>query len=810
MSGYGTRIATAVERRLRDLGTWAFRRPIAALAVVGLLSAAALATASRLQVNADLSELLPRTFPSLQAFDVLKERFGGIGFVVVVGQGAEPETLRRFAADVAKQVDGLETVRYVDYLRPMEFFRDHALYFLDLDDLTEIQATLEKRLEWEKRHANPMYVDFEDALPPSLEFTDIVHKYAGRGDRRWVKAQLGEHFYLDEGKRLVAVFVKPAQASTDLSFTRRLVGEVKDAVGRLDLAQYPGLEVGFTGTYPKRIDQQEIIDRDLRVASLVAFLLIFGYFLIHFRQITAVAVALTPMLVGTLWTYGFAGAAFGVLNILTSFIGAIIMGIGNDHGLHLLARYKAEVALGRSEPEAARLTFGNTGRAALVSALTSCVGFAGLGLSEFRAFREFGLIAAAGGLLMVLAYMLTLPALLSLAMKTGWRLRLLADERATPLAGILTRRATGILVTAAFTVVVGLLLISRVGFNYDFNSLGNTDLESFRLDTKVNALLGYSQTPVVMLTDSLTEESHAATALRASQRTRGRDSTVDFIVAGADLVPQDQAAKEPHLRAIGDLLRQVSPRRLSAERRGQLATILRMTEAKPFGRTELPVEVRRQFQGLNSLAGRGFVLAFPAISTSDGHAVMRMASEIRAVTSLKGEVYPAAGESLILADILHMVINEAPIVLTLTVIATFLISLLLIGRLRETLLALGPTAATLIVTLGFLPLMWLPLNYLNIILIPFLFGYGIESGAHLVTRLSVEPDLDRVLPTTGRAIVASLSTTAFGFGAMLIAKHPGLRSLSELALVGLGANMLACTVVLPSFVVWYRRRSLNQ
>ena len=68
--------------------------------------------------------------------------------------------------------------------------------------------------------------------------------------------------------------------------------------------------------------------------------------------------------------------------------------------------------------------------------------------------------------------------------------------------------------TAAALVVLCLFLVPKVTFNYNFNSLGNSDLESFRLDFEVNELLGYSQTPMVVLTDSLAEERSAAAQLR--------------------------------------------------------------------------------------------------------------------------------------------------------------------------------------------------------------------------------------------------------------------------------------------------------
>ncbi len=43
------------------------------------------------------------------------------------------------------------------------------------------------------------------------------------------------------------------------------------------------------------------------------------------------------------------------------------------------------------------------------------MGFSGPALSEFRAFHEFGTIAAAGMLLIVFAYIVVMPSLLGLA-----------------------------------------------------------------------------------------------------------------------------------------------------------------------------------------------------------------------------------------------------------------------------------------------------------------------------------------------------------------------------------------------------------
>jgi predicted RND superfamily exporter protein len=297
------------------------------------------------------------------------------------------------------------------------------------------------------------------------------------------------------------------------------------------------------------------MDRDLQIASLVAFLLVLGYQILHFRQALAVFMVLLPLGLGVLWTYGFAGAAFGVLNVLTAFIGAITMGLGNDHGLHLLGRLKSELHAGRPPEEAVRITFGSTGRAALTSAMTTMVGFLGLSISQFRVFREFGIIAAVGVLLTVFAYLVLLPALLSLAWRFGWRPTMARGEVTSPLVGLVQRHTRGILVGAAVAAVACAFAVPRLAFNYDFNAMQNSDLPSFRLDEKVNRLLGYSQTPVVVLTDSVAEEQRATQALRQRQAALGEHSTLDFIVSGGDLVPAGQEEKQPIIAAIGGLLR---------------------------------------------------------------------------------------------------------------------------------------------------------------------------------------------------------------------------------------------------------------
>ena len=102
-----------VDFTVGQAAAWTYRNAIRALAAAALLTLIGFALSTRLTLNADMSSLLPETFESVKDLAVLREKFGGMGYVVVVGQGAQPDVLRRFADDMAAGIGKLEGIRFV-------------------------------------------------------------------------------------------------------------------------------------------------------------------------------------------------------------------------------------------------------------------------------------------------------------------------------------------------------------------------------------------------------------------------------------------------------------------------------------------------------------------------------------------------------------------------------------------------------------------------------------------------------------------------------------------------------------------------
>jgi uncharacterized protein len=147
---------------------------------------------------------------------------------------------------------------------------------------------------------------------------------------------------------------------------------------------------------------------------------------------------------------------------------------------------------------------------------------------------------------------------------------------------------------------------------------------------------------------------------------------------------------------------------------------------------------------------------------------------------------------MVLADIIEMVIDEGSPILIGAVLAVLAAMWLTLGSLKNALLCITPTLVSVLALMGLMPLLHVPFNYLNILVVPVLVGTTVDAGVHLLSRLS-DKDTSRFTPVyaeTGRAICGGLLTSAVGFSALMLAAHPGLNSIGQLANLGMATNLL--------------------
>lgn len=779
-------VAKIGSQALRSVVRTSFFYPRRTLLVLVLVSVVATYASARLIVDSDLAALLPKTARSVVDLEVLSQKEQGLGYVTIVLQQGERDERLRYAQELANRLETLETIRYVEFERPVSWFEQRALYYLDVPRLERFADEVDERTQWEIVQHNPLYFNLEeDSGPPLVE----VPSFEGGDAPAAMQSQFRGRYFEDAEQTTQVVLARPFQRATDLDFSRRVVSDVERIIGELNAEQPNAVVASLTGTFAKKVEQRERLSKDLSLSSSIALVAVGAFLFIHFRSLLAIFLVCAPLAAGLTWSFGLAAVLFGHLNILTAFMGAILLGLGIDHGIHLLGSYHHHKAGQGDTWRAIESTFEHTGMGVVASALTTAVVFFCVAFSDFRAFREFGLVAGFGTVLLLVAYFVTLPALIALFPNTK------APSRAIAVWSHGTTRSRLLPLVIAGVVLLGVLPISGLTFNANLSSLEDRSQRMAVLDELANNVLGQSQMPAVIMPRNGDEEVRLLNVLRERQEQLGETSTIGSVLGPSDVVPTQQQEKQQILTRIGRSLARIDKSWLKeASQVDAHERLAAMAKEPPFGRQDLPPEVRRRVipAGNATESGAGFVLAYPTIDLGDGEKVTKFARQLREPA---GDV-PIASEALILADILEMIRAEAPWVLSLSCVSVWAVLWLSLGRFGMTLLPVGVGALTAFSALGITALLGGSLNYLNILMIPVLFGITVDGTIHVVKSKMAGIPLDSTL----RAIAGCLLTTGFGFGSLLFTQHPGLRSLGALAVTQLTINAALSLFVVPAIL----------
>jgi predicted RND superfamily exporter protein len=170
-----------------------------------------------------------------------------------------------------------------------------------------------------------------------------------------------------------------------------------------------------TGTPVQLLEYTSLLKSSYEEAALYSLAAIALMVLIHFRRLSCIFLALLPVGIGYLWMVGLMGVchvSFNPANIMTL---PLIVGIGVTNGIHILNRFAEE-----EHPSILALS---TGKAIIVSALTTIAGFGSLILAKHQGIASLGFIMAVGTATCMIAALTFLPAVLNLMAARGWKIR---------------------------------------------------------------------------------------------------------------------------------------------------------------------------------------------------------------------------------------------------------------------------------------------------------------------------------------------------------------------------------------------------
>ena len=803
--------------------------------------------AINLRIDNDLAKLIPKDYPSVQALEKLREQVGAENEVGVAIKSPSLTANKSFAQDLINRALDLKQPRTslpyftrAEFRKQIEFLEDNALYFATDDELDKLEVYLKEQAAKAKEEANPFFIDFEDD-----EDSDVDS--VGRELQEMYDELVGSEYYISKDSLTLAIKLYPNGSQTDIQFIRDTYRVLQEAVDDLSPSGYHAdMEVTLAGRFLRTLIEVETITADVKnsfgAGVLMLLCVVAAYFFYRNYKVKAGSrlslnliikelprlpviafVMALPLTLSICWTFGLAYLVYGNLNIMTSTLGLLLFGMGIDFGIHFFARYIEERGNGKSVEDSVFTTFMTTGQAITVVGLTTSAAFFILMIAEFKGFSEFGFIAGIGILFAILAYIVSLPSLLVLLenknllnLETGalHQVETGASKKLTARGFARYYISLILLATAGLGLFYAGFNLNKLEFEYHFGGLEPEYERYNEVNAKVRAAYSdrQSRNTAYIIVDKPEHATEVAAILEERMRRDTLNPTIQKVDTFQDRFPMTEEAANAKLQRIEKVRELLDDPFLKNQKDTQLDELRKASSTREWILLEqVPDFLKNPFTSKDGEVGT-LVIIYPSVGLSDGRNSMNFADDVGKVRLADGKVYYAGSTSIVASDMLELMIAEAPVMVTLTLLMIIVFKLIILHRVKWVLLALFPLATSFLWMFGFMPELGWKINFYNLVVLPTVLGIGDDSGIHMVHRYLEEGkgSIAKVLRSTGEHISVSAMTTILGFGGLLFSIHPGMRSIGELAILGIVLSLIASLFVLPALIYMLERYGLGK
>ena len=793
-----------------------------------LLALGSLPLISQLGLNSALTALLPDDKPSARDLEAIRGRLGGTSTLTLAIQSKDLDAMERFARDLVPKLeaDRPDDLRSIEWNIGAyeEFVRKHRILYAKQADLEEVRDGLDERLQWERTSRNPLFVSLEDEEPEDPE--TIVQRIEERMEKKAKSARRPGGFYVHEDGDLLAVFLRTDIRGGDVEATRALEQWVRGRIEALQPKKYaPDLVVEFAGDLLHDQEEHDAIATELVLATNLAIVLVLFVIYLFFRRLSSIVLIGISLAVPTLVTFAIAELAVDYLNASTAFLGSIVVGNGINPNIIWLARYFEERRADHDHAAAVLATHRGTWIGTLTASAAAATAYASLIITDFRGFRDFGIIGGVGMLLCWLGAVLLLPALVTLYDRRR-SLRPPQEQRRARYGELFARAvfaaprtlAVGAWLLAAVTLALVVAAVINDPIEYDFRNLRSVREKSSRASTlngRVKSIVGGAGAGQAIAI--VVERPEDAVWLKGDlERRRDKEGApYGRVRLLQDLLPSEQEAKLPLAKEIRKLL--VDARGYADdEQQAKIDEHMPPEDLHVLTLADLPVEAARSFTERDGTRGRlVLVEQEKARSLWDGRYLVAWAKALRELRLPDGSRPPLAGRAPVFADMIEVVWVDGP----KAVIASFLATLVLVSiafrSAWQRLLSMMALLMGIAWMGGAMALLGMKLNFLNFVAFPITFGNGVDYGVNVMRRVgaetkvagvSIEQAVRRAIEETGGAVTLCSLTTILGYGALHVSSNKALNSFATAMVISEVTCLLAAVIAMPAMLVWRERR----
>jgi 1-acyl-sn-glycerol-3-phosphate acyltransferase len=771
--------------------------------------------ASRVRFEEDISKVLPKD----KKVEKLNQVFQNSKFidklVVMISlrdsvAPAEPDSLVAFAdhfvnaaqRNLSPYISRINDK--VDENATMQFFNvinDHLPVFLDQKDYASIdslitpagiQKTLENDFKTLSSPAGIVLKKIITADPVGISFLGLKKLQQLQYDDNF---ELYDNYIITKDHRHLLLFITPAYPPNNTGRNARLLQGIDDIKDSISSSSLKKVSASYFGAVAVSVGNALQLRKDTIITQgiTVIFLILFIDF--YFRKKRAAFIILVPVIFGAMFSLAAIYFIKGTISVIALGAGSVVLGVAVNYSLHLFNHYRHV----KSIPDVIR----DLALPLTVGSFTTIGGFLCLEFVQSEMLKDLGLFAAFSLIGASLCTLIFLPHLIAskeeqehhTVLKYSWIDKISAYRP----------EYNKFIVLGIFLLTLVFLYTARwVGFEPDLTKMNYMPDKLVQAENDLKKINVFSLQSVYLVSDG----RNLNEALVNNERTLTKveqlreQGIINKYSAVSSLFISDSLQQA----RIDQWNRYWTPEKkqsliLALKKQGEALKF----KAEAFD--HFSVWLNQNFSQVDSASMAIFRKNFLDDYITEKPGNTTVVTLVKVGPENKQSVYKAfeddphvtvLDKQYLTGKFIDLINNDFSSIAWMSSILVFTVLLLTYGRIELTLVSFIPMFITFIWILGIMGIMGIKFNIINIIISAFIFGLGDDYSLFIMDGLLQEYKTGKKnLSSYKSSIFLSAITTVAGLGVLIFAKHPALRSIAIISIVGIICVVIMSQILIP-------------
>lgn len=609
---------------------------------------------------------------------------------------------------------------------------------------------------------------------------------------------VGEDFQLkngyvvtkDESKLLLFINPKLGGSETEKNtlFVEKL-NRIKESLN----TQFKGkAQVDYFGSSLIAVANAKQIKSDIITTILVSLGTLMLILILFYRKLLIPIIIFIPTLFGI--AVAIASLVFlkGTISAISLSVGAVLLGVTIDYSLHIMTHY-------RHNSDVATL-YKDITMPLIMSSTTTAVAFLCLLFVNSEALKDLGIFAAISVVVSAIFSLLIIPHLYKPKEEGQVEHKTLLDKA----AGFSFENNKFLIISSAVVIAVSLFTFNKVKFNNNLSDLNFIPSEIKQAEAKLESASNLTSKSIYLASygNSMDEALHHNNKLFHSLSVKKDNGEIlNFSSIGGIVL-----SKEAQQKKIAQWNSFWSAQRKTALKTNLIASGTAIG-FKPQTHTAFYDLLDKKFEPISFSEYTKMKALFLNEFVTEKNGFFTISSVVK-VSNAQRDAFVAKIEKekdVIAIDRQQM--NETFLgklrddfnnLINYSFIAVILILFVFFRRVELVLISTIPIVITGIVTAGIMYFFNIQLNIFSLIVCTLIFGHGVDFSIFMTSALQKEYTTGKnEMPTYRTSIILAALTTILAIGALIFAKHPALRSISAVSLIGVFAALIITFIFYP-------------